>query len=130
MPQRLQKICAAKGCNEKTRNPKYCDKHAKSEEAQRQRFVDQRRGSSSARGYGWKWKNARTRFLREHPLCEMCSTVDSPTTATVVDHRVPHKGDEYLFWNEENWQPLCASCHSRKTAAEDGGFGNKQRTPK
>ncbi|WP_186318376.1 HNH endonuclease, partial [Bacillus pumilus] len=23
-----------------------------------------------------------------------------------------------------NWQPLCASCHNRKTAKEDGGFGN------
>lgn len=23
------------------------------------------------------------------------------------------------------WQPLCAPCHSRKTATEDGGFGNR-----
>lgn len=29
-----------------------------------------------------------------------------------------------LFWDRTNWQGLCKQCHSRKTAAEDGGFGN------
>lgn len=28
-----------------------------------------------------------------------------------------------LFWDPSNWQPLCAGCHSTKTAKEDGGFG-------
>ncbi|WP_309242099.1 HNH endonuclease [Paenibacillus sp. S150] len=37
---------------------------------------------------------------------------------------MPHKGDMELFWNEANWQPLCASCHGIKTAKEDGGYGN------
>ncbi|ALN84936.1 HNH endonuclease family protein [Lysobacter capsici] len=27
-----------------------------------------------------------------------------------------------------NLQPLCSPCHSRKTAKEDGGFGNQKRT--
>ena len=30
----------------------------------------------------------------------------------------------YAMWDEENLQALCHACHSRKTAAEDGGFGN------
>lgn len=127
MPQRPNKICAQPGCREITRNKKYCDKHQVTAEATRQRHVDNRRGSSTSRGYGWRWRNARVRFLRENPLCAMCSTVDSPTSATVVDHIIPHRNDEFLFWNEQNWQPLCASCHSRKTAAEDGGFGNQQK---
>ncbi|WP_085981300.1 MULTISPECIES: HNH endonuclease signature motif containing protein [unclassified Paenibacillus] len=42
--------------------------------------------------------------------------------ATVVDHITPHKGDMGLFWDQGNWQPLCATCHSIKTAKEDGGF--------
>lgn len=126
MPARTMKICRYAGCNEKTRNKQYCDKHQHIAEQQRQRGVDQRRGSSSARGYNWRWRNARVKFLRLHPLCNICSKPDSPTPATVVDHIVPHRGDEYLFWNEQNWQALCAECHSRKTATEDGGFGNKQ----
>ena len=32
--------------------------------------------------------------------------------ATVIDHKIPHKGDYDLFWNQDNWQSLCASCHS------------------
>jgi 5-methylcytosine-specific restriction protein A len=40
-----------------------------------------------------------------------------------VDHIRPHKGDRGLLYANENVQSLCESCHSRKTATEDGGFG-------
>jgi 5-methylcytosine-specific restriction protein A len=44
--------------------------------------------------------------------------------ATVVDHIIPHQGDMTLFWDaDSNWQSLCKTCHDRKTATEDGGFG-------
>lgn len=39
--------------------------------------------------------------------------------ATVVDHIVPHRGDDRLFWDEENWQALCKNCHDSKTMTED-----------
>jgi len=45
------------------------------------------------------------------------------TAANVVDHRIPHRGDEELFWDESNWQAMAKECHDRKTAAEDGCFG-------
>jgi 5-methylcytosine-specific restriction enzyme A len=68
------------------------------------------------------WRKARLGFLAEHPLCARCGA-----PATVVDHIVPHRGDPAIFWDRTRWQALCASCHSRKTAAEDGGFGNRRR---
>lgn len=40
-------------------------------------------------------------------------------TATVVDHIQPHRGDEELMWNQNNWQALCKPCHDRKTWTED-----------
>jgi 5-methylcytosine-specific restriction enzyme A len=37
------------------------------------------------------------------------------TLATQVDHVVPHRGDPRLFWDQHNWQSLCASCGARKS---------------
>ena len=31
--------------------------------------------------------------------------------AIAVDHVTPHKGDEALFFDEDNWSPLCKPCH-------------------
>jgi hypothetical protein len=43
--------------------------------------------------------------------------------ATVIDHKIPHKGDYELFWNQDNWQSLCASCHSGvKRIQENHGY--------
>ena len=32
--------------------------------------------------------------------------------ASIVDHIVAHRGDQSLFWDKANWQPLCVHCHS------------------
>jgi 5-methylcytosine-specific restriction protein A len=42
----------------------------------------------------------------------MCKDVGRVAKATVVDHVVPHNGDQGLFWDDGNWQALCATCHS------------------
>jgi len=34
--------------------------------------------------------------------------------ATVVDHIIPHRGDEALFNDRNNLQSLCAPCHNRR----------------
>ncbi len=75
--------------------------------------------------YGRRWKKAARLFLLHNPLCCECSTDKRPVRANTVDHKVAHKGDLALFWDQSNWQPMCATCHSIKTASEDGGFGNK-----
>lgn len=48
-------------------------------------------------------------------------------TATQVDHIRPHKGNHTLRLDPDNLRSLCASCHSRKTARHDGGFGNRKQ---
>lgn len=75
---------------------------------ERKRRHDRKRLNSRQRGYTREWENARADFLRLHPFCAMCGT-----EATLVDHIQPHRGDKALFWNWNNWQALCASCHSR-----------------
>ncbi|MCY1310866.1 hypothetical protein D9M68_764060 [compost metagenome] len=77
--------------------------------------------TSTQRGYGYKWQMARERFLAKHPLCRKCSEQGRVVVATDVDHVIPHRGDQALFWDERNWQPLCHSCHSVKTQTEEAG---------
>lgn len=77
------------------------------------------RVTSTSRGYDSRWKRERKRFLKVHPLCEYCKKQGKFVKASVVDHVVPHRGDEQLFWDESNWQALCKNCHDSKTMTED-----------
>jgi 5-methylcytosine-specific restriction protein A len=74
-------------------------------------------------GYGLRWRAARKRYLSANPLCVMCLDIGRPRVATVVDHLVPHRGDDRLFRDESNWQALCKPCRDRKTARSDGRWG-------
>jgi 5-methylcytosine-specific restriction protein A len=47
-----------------------------------------------------------------------CERLGIVKAAEHVDHIEPHDGDLEKFWNQDNWQGLCASHHSRKTRRE------------
>ncbi|HYG07665.1 MAG TPA: HNH endonuclease signature motif containing protein [Stenotrophomonas sp.] len=66
---------------------------------------------STARGYGYRWQQYRLRYLVQHPLCVMCEAEGRVEAAVVVDHVVPHGGDQQLFWSASNHQALCKACH-------------------
>lgn len=74
------------------------------------------RKTAHQRGYGQRWRKARAAFLARHPFCAKCTRV---TPATVVDHIVPHRGDQELFWNPSNWQALCKRCHDGIKQSEE-----------
>ena len=90
-------------------------------------LVVEPRESSAKRGYGYAWQQARLAYLKINPLCVDCEKENRVTSALVVDHIIPHQGDPELFWDRSNWQGLCKSHHSQKTASQDGGFGNRQQ---
>ena len=89
----------------------------------RTRRYDACRGSARQRGYTRTWEKARHLFLMERPWCRMCMQEDKITSATVVDHIVPHRGDPGLFWSPDNWQSLCQHHHnSEKQRLERLGY--------
>ena len=90
---------------------KYCEKHKP--------LHPEETRPAAERGYDRKWQKARIRFLAEHPLCAECLRQGRYVPATDVDHIQPPRGDRTLFWDKSNWQALCHSCHSKKTARED-----------
>ena len=89
----------------------YCEKHKP--------LHTKDRDHSCERGYGYKWQQARKRFLQANPICVRCFDEGRITEATVVDHIIPHRGDMKLFWDKSNWQPLCEHHHNVKTMTED-----------
>lgn len=110
MPKAAKRPCRYPGC------PNLCDKGVYCEE--HMRFsTDRMRGGAVERGYDSRWRKARAAFLQRNPLCAECRKNGVLTPATVVDHIIPHRGDLKLFWDEENWQPLCKNCHDRKTGS-------------
>lgn len=108
--------CAVKGCpNLVERGKRYCEAHADLEPK-----IDYDKGrSASERGYDRQWQKARKSYLTRHPLCVECLKQGKYVMATDVDHIKPHRGDKELFWDPDNLQSLCHSCHSKKTNAED-----------
>lgn len=68
------------------------------------------RGNSS-------WRNYCARFLAVNRRCYACGK-----PATVVDHLVPHKGDEKLFQQLNNHIPLCERDHNYVSAKFDARY--------
>lgn len=66
-----------------------------------------------------QWRALRIQVLVTQPICVLCRRA----AATHVDHVRPHRGDATLFFDLDNLQGLCHSCHSAKTVSRDRGFG-------
>ncbi len=108
MPRTPKRPCRFPGCPNLCEVGVYCYEH--------KRFTtDAVRGGAVKRGYDAKWREARKLFLQKNPLCVSCMRDGKLTPATIVDHVIPHRGDQTLFWNKSNWQALCKRCHDRKT---------------
>lgn len=70
--------------------------------------------------YGSRWRKERAAFLRANPLCRLCKEQsDRAMPASVVDHKIAHRGDMRLFWDRSNWQPLCFTHHNAHAQQRD-----------
>lgn len=90
-----------------------CECQLKQDRARKKRF-DEKRPSARERGYTSEWEKERAAYLRAHPTCRRCGD-----PATTVDHVIPHKGNQRLFWDRTNWQPLCTPCHNSAKQREE-----------
>jgi 5-methylcytosine-specific restriction protein A len=119
MPRRPPTICAHPGCGQLVTHGR-CARH--------RRLDKNVRASAGERGYGREWRRYRRDYLLAHRSCVLCARERRASPATVIDHITPVRGPtDPRFWDPQNHQALCSSCHSRKTAAVDGGFGNEIR---
>ena len=123
MPNALLRQCPAPGCQ--GRGLPWCEKHSGNRDPGR----DPRR-SAALRGYDRWWRGVSKRHLQRYPLCgetpkgvqptgdSQCMRSGRTTAAILVDHIVPHRGDERLRRDRTNRQSLCGACHNAKTQNE------------
>lgn len=83
---------------------------------------DQR--SSEAKAYRkWyrlkAWKTARAVQLAQQPLCWRCLQDEVVTEATVLNHRIPVKGNWQLFDDPSNHESVCERHHNSTIQREE-----------
>jgi 5-methylcytosine-specific restriction enzyme A len=126
MPNLPSKGCKTPGCRGTAERIGFCRNcHADGK-------ATDGRPSRAERGYDYRWFNYRRAFLAANPFCADPYRRHPAVrqVATVCDHKEPHRGNQELFWDRRNHQPLCKPCHDYKTATFDGGFGHeRQRQP-
>lgn len=66
------------------------------------------------------WKRIRKAKLQASPLCQPCLSMGRTRAANTVDHNTPVSDGGDPFPPPEGLTSMCAPCHSRKTAQEDG----------
>ncbi|MBI0021013.1 HNH endonuclease [Bartonella sp. W8097] len=59
-----------------------------------------------------RWQRLRWQTLTKAMFtCAMCGRIEADTSKLVCDHIKPHRGNETLFYDENNLQCLCKQCH-------------------
>ncbi|WP_134103054.1 HNH endonuclease signature motif containing protein [Neorhizobium sp. R1-B] len=69
-----------------------------------------------------RWQKLRWSVLvRDLFTCKMkgCGRVEADTSKLVADHKIAHRGDQRLFWDDQNLQCLCKDCHDRLKQREE-----------
>lgn len=58
-----------------------------------------------------RWRKMRDQQLQREPLCTRPVHGDQVVSATIANHRIPHRGDLRLFFDPTNLQSTCKPCH-------------------
>ncbi len=116
MPMKARQPCRVGGCP----HMRPCPVHPA-------RKREDRRPPASVRGYDYTWKVKRDQFIKDNPICEDCGR------PSVVPDHYPKSRRQLLAEGiadpdlPQYLRPRCWSCHSARTAREDGGYGNGRR---
>jgi len=106
-----------------TAQPRMSAAPAPATEVERSRFRDEnapgRKLYKKARWQKLRWSV----LVRDMFTCKRCGRLEADTSQLVADHKIPHRGDEALFWDAGNLQCLCKTCHDRDKQREERRHG-------
>lgn len=107
LPYQPAKPCKFQGCPNLT-HKSYCDEHRN---VARKRYEKYERDPDTNKRYGTAWRKIRARYVKLHPLCEVCQDQGRLTPVEHVHHIIElSDGGTHDF---ENLMSVCKSCHSR-----------------
>lgn len=70
------------------------------------------------------WRKLRDTYMKSHPICEECLKTGKVTAATDIHHiKSPFRNGEVnygLLLDDKNLMSLCAECHGKIHAAQQG----------
>lgn len=104
----------------------YCPKHertAAGSDYQRRKRADQAKGPERQFYSTREWRRIRAVVLREEPFC----ACGCGRTSNTVDHVKNRRAYPELALERTNLRGWYDACHNRKTASQDGGFGNRRK---
>ena len=114
MPMAPGRTCGWPGCPRRTfTRDRLCEVHRLQREAAR--------GSARERGYDSQWEEIRAVVIREEPFCRLCLAAGRRTPSAEVDHIRPLRAGG--THTRVNLRALCATCHRRRTAIDQSGWG-------
>ena len=103
----------------------YCPAHARKTSTavdQMRKRADDRKGEGRQFYSTPEWRAVRAHRLALSPFCSCgCKRL-----ANTVDHVKPRRDYPELALDIDNTRSFFTNCHNRKTAKEDGGFGNSK----
>ena len=77
---------------------------------------DKQRGTSTQRGYDYRWQQFRITYLAQNPLCVDCEAEGRAGAATDVHHEKKLRDRPDLKYEDSNLVALCSEHHDRRTA--------------
>jgi 5-methylcytosine-specific restriction protein A len=111
-----KKICSCPSCNKLVNiNERYCTEHTTNKKP----FESAIRFNESLYNTT-QWRRLRNKKIKEQPYCSKCGA-SKLETRLEVHHLIPPKGNEELFFNEDNLLVVCTNCHKVITANEIKG---------
>ena len=109
MPKKPRRPCRMVGCpNLAEEGEQFCKEHKQTEAYEYNHY---RRDPNSKKQYGNTWRRIRTKYAREHPLCEECLKSGIYSPVEEVHHKTPiNDGGTHEI---SNLISLCRSCHMK-----------------
>ncbi|MCL2381321.1 MAG: HNH endonuclease [Treponema sp.] len=111
----IKTLCGYPGCDTLS-DSRYCPKHHRDKTAPKPFYKNAVRYNSHLYNTV-RWRKLRNTVLKTFPCCQNCGA-GRFEAALELHHITPPKGDEELFFSEDNLMPLCKLCHAQITSRE------------